>query len=591
MSCVVFVALMLGLPRAAVADEEFPLIDQSLQRFRRPVAMCWIEPGKLLAVANRRGKSVSLVNVSERRMEREFALPAEVLDVDLLQQPSPQAPAELVLLLRNSEILLTSSNSERMFQHHRTKFSGVPAELTVANSGGEVAVSSVWGRRIELFSVSRNLTNGNDKFLEKRSEAQLTFEPRIIRFTPDSELLIAVDAFRGRLAAIETVSGKILGYGDFKGHAAGDLQFLTNSRFLLSHQILHTDGATTAENIATGRVIENVIQEIEIIVDDDDVQFVPKVLGEMGEPTHGAADPIGIAITTNGNRLIALSGNDEVLFTNSYGVNLELMPVGNRPVQFLVSSNRDEVFCLNNLSDSISVIDLNHRRVASTISLGPNPLESTRERGEKLFFDAKLSRFGWYSCQSCHVAGHTNGQLADTFSDGTEGAPKRVLSLLGGRDNNPWAWNGSMRSLHDQVLKSGETTMRGRGFTAREANDLVAYLHTLERPPRFRPSENESDRREVERGQNVFASLGCAKCHVPPLTYTSDATYDVGLEDENGQRKFNPPSLNGVGYRRQFFHDGRAETLRDVFIEYGHQLNDAVSDDDLAALIRFLESL
>ena len=48
------------------------------------------------------------------------------------------------------------------------------------------------------------------------------------------------------------------------------------------------------------------------------------------------------------------------------------------------------------------------------------------DRGERLFFDGRLSHDGWLSCQSCHTDGHTNNALADTLGDGSFGAAKRL---------------------------------------------------------------------------------------------------------------------------------------------------------------------
>lgn len=47
------------------------------------------------------------------------------------------------------------------------------------------------------------------------------------------------------------------------------------------------------------------------------------------------------------------------------------------------------------------------------------------------------------------------------------------------------------------------------------------------------------------RERRVFEKLDCVHCHKPP-TYTSDQAYDVGLPDEAGLRRFNPPSLLGL---------------------------------------------
>jgi cytochrome c peroxidase len=85
--------------------------------------------------------------------------------------------------------------------------------------------------------------------------------------------------------------------------------------------------------------------------------------------------------------------------------------------------------------------------------------------------------------------------------------------------------------------------------------------------------------------------LDCKRCHVPPLTYTSQDAYDVGLADAAGNRKFNPPSLRGVGHGPAYFHDNRASSLEDVFEVYGHQLDKPLSVNEQRSLLRFLRSL
>jgi cytochrome c peroxidase len=231
-------------------------------------------------------------------------------------------------------------------------------------------------------------------------------------------------------------------------------------------------------------------------------------------------------------------------------------------------------------------------RIAGEISLGPIAEKSPAERGEELYYDARLSAGGWMSCHSCHTDGHTNGQLADTLGDGTHGTPKRIPTLLGTRLSDPWAWNGSVRELHEQAQKSLENTMHAPKFTPQDVLDITAFLHTLPPPPPLEPATKApQDIEQLARGEALFTRLGCGKCHVPPLTYTSPEVYDVGLEDEKGLKKFNPPSLRGVSQGYSFLHDGRAKTLESVFTEHGHQLPRPLETAELADLLRYLRSL
>ena len=226
----------------------------------------------------------------------------------------------------------------------------------------------------------------------------------------------------------------------------------------------------------------------------------------------------------------------------------------------------------------------------SHLLLGPTPDLGPAERGERLFFSARLSHASWFSCHSCHVDGHTNGGRSDTFGDDTEGAPKRVLSLLGVGETGPWGWNGKKTTLPKQIHQSAASTMRGKGLTDKSATDIAAFLKTLQPPPPYEPATTPADRALVQDGRRLFESLSCTDCHTG-TTLTSVDVYDVGLVDERGLRKFNPPTLRGVGYREYLFHDKRASSLEEVFTKFDHQLEQKLSDPEFKSLLRYLRSL
>ena len=226
----------------------------------------------------------------------------------------------------------------------------------------------------------------------------------------------------------------------------------------------------------------------------------------------------------------------------------------------------------------------------SHLTLGPTPDLGPAERGEQLFFSARLSHASWFSCHSCHVDGHTNGGRSDTFGDDTEGAPKRVLSLLGVGETGPWGWNGKKTTLPKQIHQSAASTMRGKGLTDNSATDLAAFLKTLRPPPPYQPAATSADKALVKDGRRLFESLNCTDCHTGTILTSADV-YDVGLVDERGLRKFNPPTLRGVGYRENLFHDKRASSLEEVFTKFDHQLDRKLTDTELKSLLRYLRSL
>ncbi|MEZ6068625.1 MAG: di-heme oxidoredictase family protein [Planctomycetaceae bacterium] len=115
-------------------------------------------------------------------------------------------------------------------------------------------------------------------------------------------------------------------------------------------------------------------------------------------------------------------------------------------------------------------------------------------------------------------------------------APKRIPSLLGTASTEPYAWNGSLDDLMTQVKKSVSSTMHGPPLSDAALADLTAYVASLPSPP---PRLVSPDERLVTAGRELFESRGCVRCHAPPI-YTSPATYDVTLRDEQGRSEFNP---------------------------------------------------
>jgi cytochrome c peroxidase len=305
-------------------------------------------------------------------------------------------------------------------------------------------------------------------------------------------------------------------------------------------------------------------------------------LHPLGTFGRGAADPAGLVVV--GDKWVAaLAGTGEVAFGPELHGDWPRLHAGRRPTAIAHAGNR--IFVADTFGDTITVIDSDKVQKIAAISLGPALELTSAQRGELLFFDARLAVEGWMSCHSCHSDGHTNGQRSDTLGDGSYGAPKRVPTLLGVGDSAPWAWNGSMTRLEDQVRQSIRTTMRGPRPTEQQVADLTAYLRTLAPPPRGALSGEA-----VRRGESIFHTRGCVRCHVPP-TYTTSRTYEVDLEDEMGKKAFNPPSLRGVGHGVAFFHDGRAAALEKVFTRYRHQVPADMPRRELDDLLAFLRTL
>jgi len=379
-------------------------------------------------------------------------------------------------------------------------------------------------------------------------------------------------------------------------------------RLLVSHQTLSRLAQTSFEDVHWGRLMRNVVHSLDlasVLAHRGDILKGSRRI-QLGDVGQAAGDPAGILVAPlpGGEHriVVACAGVGEVAIFKEGHPAQQRIALGHTPTVAAVSSAAPGlVYVADTMGDQIAVLDLTgdqneaeKKGQRTTIPLAPNAELTAADQGELLFHDARLSHDGWMSCQSCHTDGHSTGLLNDNRGDGSFDAPKRILSLRGVADTAPFAWNGKMESLEDQIRKSIATTMIGPELTEDQVSALAAYLRTLPPAPALGPIARDGQRDDlaaaVERGRKHFAAWNCARCHTAP-NYTSRKTYDVGFEDEVGNAEFNPPSLRGVSQRDHLFHDNRAGSLEEVFTKFRHQVPQGRTEREIADLVEFLRSL
>lgn len=579
---------------------------------RRPVRSALTGDG-FLYVANSESGSISIIDTSNLKLVNEV-----LLDANGPNQPS--GLSDLVAIPNSAWLLAADFEQHRLHLLERvqptsdapqlgqiSKRSSIevakfPVTISVSRSGTTICVASLWSRRltiIDLELAGREVPN-----LKIRHSIDLDFAPRIQQFLDEKHVAV-FDGFGGNIATIDIAAGKTVGDLATPWHNMRGVSLDGTGNVCVTHQLLRSSAHTEREHVHWGVLLENQISTLPVaqfvnatrqasgeIVGSgksrDSAQpfGVPLSIGEAGD---AAGDP-GEIVLSNDRIYVAISGTNQVAMIDRVGVRELRAEVGARPVALSYDSKSNRVFVVNSLGDSVSVIDAADPRRVQTISLGPSRDLSPKERGERLFFDARLSLDGWMSCHSCHTDGHSMHRLADTMGDGEFGNAKRIPSLLGTRSSAPWAWSGSKKALADQLAKTLLDTMHGPDHSRQTISDLTMYLKSLEPAPSIALARGEVDQAKLDAGREVFRQQGCATCHVPP-TYTSPATYDVGLRDEKGKTKFNPPSLLGVSQRDRLFHDGRAIGVDDVIRKFRHQITEPLSPNQADVLNSFLRTL
>jgi cytochrome c peroxidase len=401
------------------------------------------------------------------------------------------------------------------------------------------------------------------------------------------------DAFGGKLAVVDARTGSLRAVRSLPVHNIRGLATTPDGRYLvLAHQSLDGPTHATRENVHWGMLIGNHLRVIgvdDLLAAGPDSELNERSrLIRLGTDGDGAGDPTEVVHLPDGGLVVALAGVGEAAIRPSRESHFFRTTVGRRPTALALKPDGETLFVADTLDDTVSVVGIYTGTRRGIIPLGPRPEPDLVDRGERLFYDAKLSHDGWLSCHSCHTDGHTNGRLSDTLGDGSYGAPKRIPSLLGVAATGPWSWTGKMSRLEDQVRKSIATTLNGGTPTGADIQALTAFLRALPPPSPAAQARRSSDG-EIVRGRGVF-DRECTACHPPP-NYTSPGRFDVGLADEVGNRRFNPPSLRGVGQSERLLHDGRADSLEDLFRHRHHPPGVTLTDREIADLIAFLKTL
>jgi len=559
---------------------------------RRPAAAELSADGRTLYVASRRSGSISLID-TETGQVREQPIGQQLSDLVRLPGSSEllavdHAGASLILLTPEEGILKI---------RHRTPVALWPVAAAVDSAGQWCCVASLWSRRLTIVPLA---DQGEPLPGTVTHMVDLPFAARAVAFIAPHTVAVA-DAFGGRLAVVDIPRRRITRLLNLPVHGIRSMAVDGTQSLYLTCQRLDPHARTEREHIHWGVLIQNEIAVLPLA----DLTAEPRDSGDpgdafdlrtlsripLGEPGHGAGDPEGLVLLPD-RILVTLAGTDELALVDRVGVREIRIPVGHRPADLVVDHNRQRAFVVDSLSDSVSIVNLDRVTPPRRIQLGPAPQAGAVERGERAFFSARHSLEGWMSCHSCHTDGHTSNTLSDTLGDGGFGSAKRVPSLLGTWSTGPWAWNGSLPTLHGQITQSLTSSMHGPQVNESLIQDLVAYVTSLEGPPSL-ASSRPGMITEVasERGLARFESSGCLRCHDRATGWTTHGIFDVGLSDTAGQSRFNPPSLRGVSQRDRLLHAGQAKQLSEVFSRFSHPPDQSLTDSQISDLTSYLLGL
>jgi YVTN family beta-propeller protein len=299
-------------------------------------------------------------------------------------------------------------------------------------------------------------------------------------------------------------------------------------------------------------------------------------------------------------------------FTNDLSASAEYVsariPVGHNPRGVALSPDGKRLYVANRLDDTLSMIDTETLKVASTIDLGgPKNIDALR-RGERLFYTAEFSFQGQFGCSNCHLDATIDGLQWDLEPDGfgKDIVDNRSLENLAGTE--PFKWNGGNADMPTECgPRTEKFFFRSQSFTQQQLTDLVTFVYSLPyRPNRYRLANGELTPAQ-ERGKAIFERTTtkkkvaiaegnqCTYCHSSPK-YTNQNQIDVGsgkLTDRSPV--IDVPQLSNVTYSAPYLHDGSAKTLEEIWTIYNpkdtHGVTNDLTKDELNDLIEYLATL
>ena len=263
------------------------------------------------------------------------------------------------------------------------------------------------------------------------------------------------------------------------------------------------------------------------------------------------------------------------------------------------------------------------------------------ELGKKLFFDPRLSRSGFISCNSCHnlsMGGTDN--IKTSIGHNWQRGPINSPTVLNASMNVAQFWDGRAKDLQEQaggpIANPGEMA-----FTHELAIDVLASIPayraefrqvfgqdklTIEQVTRaiaafeevlvtpgsrfdqWLSGKKSALTKDELAGYQLFKSSGCIACHngpavggntfqkmgvVEPYKTAMTAEGRSAVTGKDADRfNFKVPTLRNVELTYPYFHDGEAATLTQAVDVMGRlQLGRTFTSDENAKLVAFLKTL
>ena len=361
-----------------------------------------------------------------------------------------------------------------------------------------------------------------------------------------------------------------------------------------------------------GRVDQLLLDEPDnYFADPTDVVMTPD--GQLAFITGGGVDQVAVVDIGRMRALLDTASEEDRrhLLPNHLGVTTEFVEqriaVGRNPRGLAVSPDGRFIYVAEALDDAVAVIDVARREKVATIDLGGPEEITLARRGEGIFHSAEVTYGRQFSCHSCHPDGGIDNITYDIEPDGIGVNPVDNRTLRGILDTAPFKWTGKNPTISRQCgPRLAVFFTRIDPFTPDQVVALESYIRTIPRNPnRYRvgdeltPAQRRGkalfERSVTNAGEAIPVEGRCSGCHPAPY-FTNREKVSVGTASKlDTHDVFDVPHLNNIYESAPYLHDGRAETLEEIWTRFNpndeHGVTNDMTKDQLNDLIEYLKTL
>ncbi len=361
-----------------------------------------------------------------------------------------------------------------------------------------------------------------------------------------------------------------------------------------------------------GQVDQLLLDEVEnYFADPTDVVITPD--GKYAYVSAGGIGKVAAIDLDKMTQILRKAGEKErkTVLPNHRGIPTEYVikriPVGRSPRGLAASPDGRFIYVADGLDDTVSVIDVRKQERTAVIDLGGPKTITLQRKGERIFHSADITFGKQYSCHTCHPDGGIDGITYDIEPDGLGINPVDNRTLRGILDTAPFKWTGKNPTLARQCgPRLAVFFTRIDPFTPEQVVALERYICTIPRNPNrhrtgdsLTPAQRRGkhlfERTHTNSGALIPKAQRCNICHSGPY-FTNREKVDVGTRsplDTHGS--FDVPHLNNIYETSPFLHDGRSDTLEEIWTRLNpqdkHGFTNDMTKDQLNDLIEYLKTL